>query len=197
MDKEAQKKSLSIIYEKASVLETLVDNLINYVKLNSADWLLTLKRTELKAAFDEIVTELVKTADFYKRSAVSVCSLDPKICVNLDKTLFSRVLENLFSNAVRYSKEGDSITFRAWNGKENAFISISDTGIGIEKSKLPRIFDLFYKGSSSRQEKGYGIGLSVVKTVVDIMGWKIDVKSQKGSGTTFTITIPYETDKNH
>ena len=195
-DENARKKSLGIIYEKSSVLESLIDDLINYVKLNSADWLQTLEKSELKTVFEETAGELVKTSNFYKRTASGECTLDSGIKVNIDKVMFTRVLENLFSNAVRYSKEGDSIVFKAWNDETNAFISISDTGIGIDSENLPHIFDLFYRGSASRRENGHGIGLSVVKTVADTMGWKIDVTSKKGSGTTFTITIPYNADKN-
>lgn len=195
-DENARKKSLGIIYEKSSVLESLIDDLINYVKLNSADWLQTLEKSELKTVFEETAGELVKTSNFYKRTASAECTLDSGIKVNIDKVMFTRVLENLFSNAVRYSKEGDSIVFKAWNDETNAFISISDTGIGIDSENLPHIFDLFYRGSASRRENGHGIGLSVVKTVADTMGWKIDVTSKKGSGTTFTITIPYNADKN-
>jgi signal transduction histidine kinase len=64
-----------------------------------------------------------------------------------------------------------------------------DTGTGISEEDLQKVFDLFYRGTNSRRENGMGIGLSVVKTIVDSHGWKIGVKSRLNEGTTFTITL--------
>ena len=76
--------------------------------------------------------------------------------------------------------------------EDNCLIyKISDTGIGIEEKDLNNIFNMFYRGTNSRREEGMGIGLSVVQNIIETHGWKIKVDSQKGQGSTFTITIPY------
>jgi len=72
----------------------------------------------------------------------------------------------------------------------NVELTISDNGPGIEKEALPHVFDMFYRGSPSRREQGMGLGLAVVKWVVDYHGWSISVSSEKDKGTSFTITIP-------
>jgi len=77
-----------------------------------------------------------------------------------------------------------------------AIITVKDTGCGIEEKDLDHIFDLFYRGTNSRREQGMGIGLSVVKTIIDTHGWKINVNSKVGEGTSFIITIPLETPQN-
>ena len=69
-------------------------------------------------------------------------------------------------------------------------ISISDNGVGIDEKDLEHIFDIFYRSSTSRREQGLGIGLSVVKTIIETHGWKIDVDSELGKGTSFFISVP-------
>ena len=112
--------------------------------------------------------------------------------MNAAKNLVNRVLENLFSNALRYTRDGDSIKIQCVQDRECVRVSVSDTGIGMAEKDLQRIFDLFYRASNSRREQGMGIGLSVVKTVIDAHGWKIGVESELGKGSSFTITIPLE-----
>ena len=91
---------------------------------------------------------------------------------------------------MRYTNDGDSISLEA---KKNSFgkteISISDTGVGIPEEDLEKVFELFFRASNSRRENGMGIGLSVVKSIIDSHGWSINVKSKPNKGTTFTITL--------
>ena len=108
----------------------------------------------------------------------------------MDRQLFSRALENLLSNAIRYSKDGDEIAISATETEDACVINVSDTGIGIAQKDLNHIFDMFYRATDSRREEGMGIGLSVVKSIVDTHGWTIGVRSKAGKGSTFTIRIP-------
>ena len=75
--------------------------------------------------------------------------------------------------------------------KNTILLKIKDSGYGIDKKDLDYIFDLFYRGTNSRKEEGMGIGLAVVKNIMDTHGWNISVDSQKGKGSCFTIKIPY------
>jgi signal transduction histidine kinase len=106
--------------------------------------------------------------------------------------LFQRALENLFSNALRYTKEADRISISAAATDTALKIEIGDTGCGIAEKDQKHIFDLFYRGSNSRREEGMGIGLSVVKNIVDTHGWAIALESKQGHGSLFTITIPLD-----
>ena len=101
-----------------------------------------------------------------------------------------RALENLYMNALRYTEDGDFIMISAENDTKNIYLKVCDTGIGIEKQDLNRIFDMFYRGTNSRREEGMGIGLSVVKNIIDIHSWKIEVESERHIGTYFKIIIP-------
>ncbi|HOY64840.1 MAG TPA: sensor histidine kinase, partial [bacterium] len=88
--------------------------------------------------------------------------------------------------------EGGTIRIDGLVSKGLVKISVSDDGIGISAEDLPRIFDLFYRGTASRREEGMGMGLAVVKTVADSHGWEIRAASEPGKGSVFTIEIPYD-----
>ena len=186
------KKSLGIVETKADQLESMINDLINYVKLNNADWLQTLEPISLKPLLENFASSSKSTAEVYKRNIVIEIDVDENLMVPMDRNLVNRVLENLFSNALRYTKDGDTISISCMQEKDSVKVCVCDTGIGMAEKDLQRIFDLFYRASNSRREQGMGIGLSVVKTVIDAHGWKIDVESELGKGSSFIITIPLE-----
>ena len=189
-DMDEIKKSLGIVETKADQLESMINDLINYVKLNNADWLQTLEPISLKPLLENFASSSKSTAEVYNRNIVSEIDVDENLKVPMDRNLVNRVLENLFSNALRYTKDGDKITICCMQEKDCVKVSVCDTGIGMAEKDLQRIFDLFYRASNSRREQGMGIGLSVVKTVIDAHGWKIGVESELGKGSSFIITIP-------
>ena len=108
----------------------------------------------------------------------------------MDEKLMNRCFENLFSNAIRYSKEGCTVGLRAFQGSGCYKIQIEDDGIGIDKEELKNIFELFYRGTGSRREMGHGLGLAIVKSIIKSHNWEIEAESEAGKGTVFTITIP-------
>ncbi|MBP5451847.1 MAG: HAMP domain-containing histidine kinase [Treponema sp.] len=191
-DVDEIKKSLGIVETKADQLESMINDLINYVKLNNGDWLQTLEPVLLAPLLENFASSAVSTAEVYRRSISAEIKVDEDLMVPMDKNLVNRVLENLFSNALRYTRDGDSIRIQCVQDKECVKVSVSDTGVGMAEKDLQRIFDLFYRASNSRREQGMGIGLSVVKTVIAAHGWKIGVESELGKGSSFTITIPLE-----
>ncbi|QTQ16321.1 HAMP domain-containing sensor histidine kinase [Treponema parvum] len=189
-DPEMIKNALGIIGAKTDQLETMVETLINYVKLNNSDLKETLSEQLIEPVLKEFAESAVMTGKVFKRSISSSINVSKTLSLPFNKQLLLRALENIYSNALRYSRDGDLISIAAEEDKNDVRISISDTGIGIDKSERERIFDLFYKASNSRREEGMGIGLSVVKNIADAHGWKIDVDENKGGGTIFTIVIP-------
>ena len=138
----------------------------------------------------EFAKTFVTTGEIFKRKVEATVTIPDDTEIPFDKLLVQRALENLFANAVRYTKDGDTIRIDAQQDGGKITLKISDTGIGIEKKDIGKIFDMFYRGTNSRRESGMGIGLSVVKTIISTHGWNISVKSQKGIGTEFTVEIP-------
>jgi two-component system sensor histidine kinase/response regulator len=111
-----------------------------------------------------------------------------------NKRWLQRAVENLITNAFKYTPEGGSIEIKTGLVKMNRErfieISVKDNGVGIPAEDIPKIFEPFYRGRNIKNEKGIGLGLSVVKQVVDLHGGEIKVRSELGKGSTFLIIIP-------
>jgi PAS domain S-box-containing protein len=107
-------------------------------------------------------------------------------------TYLRRVMDNLLSNALKFTPEGGTITVRAWQEGKQVALEVQDSGIGIPAEQLERIFERFYQvdGSARRRYGGVGLGLALVKEIVSLHGGQVTVKSQVGEGSTFTVTLP-------
>ena len=189
---DEKKKAMVIIIEKTNQLESMVDTLIDYEKLSTDEWKRNMESVALQPLLMGFAKNSATTGTVFKREVFFSIDVPEDARTMMNPQQIHRVLDNLFSNALRYTKDGDSITITAKSEEKSVTLKIIDTGCGIEKEELKNIFDLFYRGTTSRQEEGMGIGLSVVKNVIDIHGWKIDVESNVGEGTAFILTIPIE-----
>lgn len=189
-DSKKESEALQIILQKTSQLETMVDNMVNFIRISESDWSKTFEERDLAAYILEFEKNAKTTGEIFNRTVTVSCSVPSGIKVKMDEQLVSRALENIFSNAIRYTEPAAEIYVSACIENNRAKIMISDKGIGMTQEETERAFELFFRGTNSRREQGQGIGLSVVKTVMDIHNWEIDVKSEKGIGTSFTITIP-------
>ena len=114
--------------------------------------------------------------------------------VYVDEVHFQNVINNLLDNAVKYRKPDSplDIYIKTWNDDEHLYLSIRDTGIGIKKESLKRVFEKFYRVHTGNVHdvKGFGLGLAYVKNVVNLHQGEIRVDSEVGKGTTFTIKLP-------
>lgn len=110
-----------------------------------------------------------------------------------DKTLLTNVVCNLIDNAIKYSIEKPELTIRTYNAGKNLIILISDKGIGIEKQYQAEVFDKFFRVPTGdlHDIKGFGLGLAYIKRVIELHGGKIELQSEKGKGTTFTIALAH------
>ncbi|MCR5289190.1 MAG: HAMP domain-containing histidine kinase [Treponema sp.] len=189
-DPESIHNAVEIIESKTNQLEGMIDTLINFEKLNSHDWRSKLTCKPLKPAIIEFMKSAEMTGDIFKHSVHTNIDIQDTARTPFDSLLFQRAMENLFTNAIRYSGENSIITISAIQQESNVIITIQDDGVGIEPEDLKHIFEMFYRGSSSRREQGMGIGLAVVKNIIDTHGWTITVNSAPHQGTAFTITIP-------
>lgn len=129
----------------------------------------------------------------YQAKGVMLSFYAIKKCYILaDKDKLSQIIINLLSNSLKYSQAKDRVTVKISYQGDDVTIRITDTGMGISEHDLPYIFDRFYRGDKSRNRNtgGSGIGLAIVKSLVDAHKWNISVSSSLGKGTSFTITIP-------
>lgn len=194
VDKTEIKQSLQLIRTKTNQLEEMIDTLINYTKLNNSD----IREKMINKSITDFLNDYIKEVSIYgeliNRKITTQNLVSKNIMIPFNEQLLHRALENLFSNARRYTKDGDSIQLKLYIESTNLIFSMKDSGCGIAKEDIKNIFDLFYRGTNSRLEKGMGIGLSVVKNIISTHGWAINVESEKGVGSTFSIIIPLQQD---
>lgn len=186
-----QKKPMSIIARRARMLSEMVGNLIA---------ILTVESQQLS---DEAVdlADLVRSMliDFRVLAEKAELSLTEEIepgrpLVYGDPDQLQRVLDNLLSNALKFTPAGGRLTVRLWSDTDDnvVVLDVSDTGIGIPQDQLDRVFDRFYQvdGSTKRRYGGVGLGLALVKEIVEAHGGQISVWSAVDKGSTFRVTLP-------
>ena len=171
----------------------LVNNLLDITRLNSYQFKLTLRNIDI-IFLTKLITESVNTyADKKKINLYFESNISSKN-ITIDDEKYERVILNLLSNAIKFTPEGGNITVKIKENKNENTISInvSDTGIGIPAEKYETIFRRFgqVENKLSRQAEGSGIGLALVKMLVDILDGEIKVHSKLGDGSTFTIILP-------
>jgi signal transduction histidine kinase len=110
--------------------------------------------------------------------------------INGDTNLLRLIINNLVTNALKYSPEGGEVIFEIGNDQENVIIKVKDSGIGIPLEDQPHLFDVFHRASNVGEIKGTGLGLVIVKSAVELHGGCITFESVPGLGSTFTVTIP-------
>jgi signal transduction histidine kinase len=108
------------------------------------------------------------------------------------KTQLTNAMCNLIDNAVKYSKKKPELSIRTYNIDQNLIIMVSDKGIGIEKEYQKKVFDTFFRVPTGdlHDVKGFGLGLAYIKKIIELHEGTIELQSEKGMGTTFTITLP-------
>jgi signal transduction histidine kinase len=119
-----------------------------------------------------------------------VAAAPADIVVTADRTRLEQVAANLIDNAVKYTPPGGRVEVEVRREADAAILRVRDTGPGIPADELPRIFDRLFRGDTSRAERGLGLGLSLVKAIVEAHGGKVEVSSEPGAGSVFTVRLP-------
>ncbi len=136
---------------------------------------------------------LLKFKPLAKSASITLLSnIEPHVLVFADSVLLQQVLSNLLSNGIKFTKAGGTVEVSLTRHS----LAVADTGIGISAEHLPHMYERFYRADSSRSTKGFGLGLSFVKQIVDMHGWTILVESKEGKGTTFTVLFDSEKHRN-
>ena len=126
----------------------------------------------------------------WEKSQIQInIDLDEDIMINADMELLNIVLNNLYSNAFKFTEYGGNVSVSLKRNGEFVIIKVSDTGCGMPPEVGKHIFDKFYQGDTSHATEGNGLGLALVKRIIDIIGGEISVSSQIGVGSTFTVKL--------
>lgn len=193
---KAALRNLDIGLKNCKRLLYLTDEINDLTKLEEGKIVLKKEVVKIGSYLEMLETMFESTAE-YKGVALSIESnLSKQDAIWLDPRQFEKIFYNLVSNSIRHTNKGGSITIRTRKQLSRVIIEIEDTGDGISKESLPYIFDRFYQSKNNlhRSREGLGIGLALVKELVDLHDGEIEVKSSLGIGTTFILSF-YIVDK--
>ncbi len=172
-------------------LDWLAQNLLELSKLDSGLVLLDLRPDDLRSAVESAVEQADPAAR--RRGVALTVSLPARpVRIRHDPQRIGQVVTNLVGNALKFTPRGGAVSVELQPIAEGARIEVRDTGVGIDASELPRVFDRFYRGSRANEARGSGsgLGLAIVKSIVDLHAGRITVDSRVGVGATFVVTLP-------
>ncbi len=169
----------------------LINRLLDFAKLEAGHMKLHVSAVDLNDLAQKLVSAATPLAN--QRGIQLTLDADPQLKpFGADETKVDTVLSNLISNAIKFTPQGGSIRVETHHADDRAWVSVADTGIGIDESQRDRIFERFVQvdGSSSREFSGTGLGLSLVKGLVELHGGGIHVQSRLGHGSRFSFDLP-------
>ena len=172
----------------AKKMEGLISNILKLNKLENQQIFPVNRRYNLTEQLCGCM--LIFEDAWEKKNLIIKTDLQEDVMIECDSELLEIVWNNILSNAVKFNKKGGSIFLSLHTEKEKAIVKITDTGCGMSQETGKHIFDKFYQGDTSRSTQGNGLGLTIVKRVIDIVGGEIDVESALNIGTSFTVTLP-------
>lgn len=189
--KDKSKEYLTIIQGETDRLKRMIDNILDFSKMEKKQKQYSFRKLDLNEAAREVMQRMSYELGM-KKFVVDECFSAVPLYISADPDAVNSVLENIISNAIKYSgkKKYVNISTASYNG--NAEVNITDRGKGISEENLKHIFDAFYRETTveTSNVKGAGLGLAIVKNIVEAHGGTIDVQSKEGHGSTFHIIFP-------
>ncbi|MCF3943984.1 cell wall metabolism sensor histidine kinase WalK [Oceanobacillus alkalisoli] len=189
-DKEIAPKFLEVTQNETDRMIRMVNDLLQLSRMDAEEYSLHKEETDFIHYFHQII-------DRFEMNLPETMTIkrelpNKKYQVWIDKDKMTQVLDNIISNAIKYSPEGGRIFFRAENKRHYLLISVQDEGMGIPYDRLEKIFDRFYRTDRARTRKlgGTGLGLAITKELVEAHHGRIWAKSREGHGTTIYFTLP-------
>ncbi len=171
-------------------LADLITNILKLNKLENQQIYPAVQEYELN---EQICECLLRFEHIWEEKEIEIeTELEEEIKINADPELLSLVWNNLFSNALKFTEKGGKVAVSLRKENDTAIIEVGDTGCGITPEVGKHIFDKFYQGDTSHATQGNGLGLTLVRRVVSIMGGDITVKSEVSKGSTFTVKLKVE-----
>jgi signal transduction histidine kinase len=185
--KEGQ-RAVKVIHEEGERIERLVKDLLDLARFEAGGISLALENVDVDEIFERVCERHAQAAQA-KSVTVEIEPRDDDIRLVGDPHRLEQAVQNLASNALRHTPPGGRIRLGASRQGDMVKLTVSDTGIGIPAKHVPHVFDRFYKADQSRSQAGSGLGLSIVKAIVERHGGTVSVRSQPGE-TVFELLIP-------
>jgi PAS domain S-box-containing protein len=181
---------LAVVERNAERLQHLVNDLLFVAQVDAGRLSIVQEEVDLPS----VGAEAVEAARVVAGAKEIELGLEAQAYGTLlgDRARLAQLLDNLISNAIKFTPTGGRILVRTWSEEGRAYVSIADSGIGIPENEQPRLFERFYRAESATEQAipGSGLGLAIAKAIVDAHGGTIGVESAVGAGTTFTVALP-------
>jgi len=192
---EKQQQMITRAKERTRSVLTLIKDLLDFSKIEAGKMVQYKEPLSLAEVIPRVV-EVMKADAVVKNIRIEILPPLSSSIIQADQNSMEGILNNLISNAIKYTPDGGRVTISLDDDDSFVKVSVTDTGIGIKGEDIPRIFDKFYrvKSSDTRQIVGTGLGLSIVKSIVDAHMGTISVESTEGKGTTFSVLLPKAAD---
>lgn len=185
---EQRKEYAQEIENAASRLSTLISNIL---KLNKLEHQRITPEAETYDVCRQLCESIFQIEDALEEKEIDLeADIEDMAMIKGDASLMELVWNNLLSNAVKFTGKGGTVTVRQTSDENHIQVSISDTGCGITRDSINHIFDKFYQGDTSHSKEGNGLGLALVKRVLELLDGDIQVVSEEEKGSTFTVTLP-------
>jgi two-component system phosphate regulon sensor histidine kinase PhoR len=191
---------LRVIDRNAQRLRALIEDLLTQSQIEAGRRLVELSRIDLVDVLGEVQDTIEPLADNAHLAYSVHVPERGRLVVDGDARQLGQAITNLAANAVKFTQRGGRVELTAWredaHGHGEAVVSVRDTGIGIPKAELPRLFDRFFRATNARKAviQGTGLGLAIVAEIVKAHHGTVQVESELGQGTTFVIRLPIATD---
>lgn len=185
---EERLEYIKIIEEAAAKLSDLIGNILRLNKLENQKMAPEKKEYDVSRQLCECILQY---ETLWEKKEIQVeAELEESVMLEADESLLELVWNNLFSNAVKFTEKGGTIRVCLETDDTAVRIAVSDTGCGMSQESVRHIFDKFYQGDTSHSREGNGLGLALVWRVLELMDGEIQVTSEVGKGSTFTVILP-------
>ena len=190
---DARQEQVDNILSAARRLANLIQNML---KLNKLEKQTIRPAAEVYNVCAQLCSTAVQFEDAWERKDIEFdADLEDTAYVQADPGLLELVWTNLLSNAVKFTPPGGSITLRQTRANGKVYVSVTDTGCGMDEKTVKHIYDKFYQGDTSHSTEGNGLGMALVKRILELTGADIQIESTLGKGSTFTVVLSESTTK--
>jgi len=187
LSKEDKTKYLENLQNACDKLNNLIKNILKLNKLENQQLNPTLKKLNISELLENQIISFESILE--KKEITLNCDIQENLFINSEESYLEIIFNNLISNAIKFSNQKGVIDISLTSINNNFIVKIKDYGCGMDSETGKHIFDKFYQGDTSHASEGNGLGLALVKKVIDIIGGSISVESKLNEGTTFIVTV--------
>ncbi len=195
-DPEFIKEFLSDMNKEVERLTRIIERLLDMTQMDSSQTSMQFIHTDIREIVQEVYDKLTPLAK-NKDISLSLNQPDTEVILPVERDTLTEAVYNIADNSIKYTEPGGNVAISLSRDLGNVYIAVSDTGIGIPKEEVQKIFDRFYRVDKARAREtgGTGLGLSIALDAVKLHNGHIEVKSEEAAGSRFTIALPYSEEK--